>query len=199
MANALLAEIFTAPDLPRFLSARLFDATPSVFGGDHDAWVNWRAELASKLGVDDHGVLLVGSAAFGMSLSPAKEFREFGPHSDVDVAVVSPRHFDVAWFELRDMRSNRWQSLPSHFKRELLNYTPNYVFFGSIATDKVLGRLSFGKQWTVALNDMASVSPTLDRRINVRVYRDPEALRTYQLLGLKKAKEALLSAGGPPA
>jgi hypothetical protein len=48
-----------------------------------------------------------------------------------------------------------------------------------------------------ALSAMAGVEPTLDRDVKVRLYRDPEALRAYQLRGLRTAKEAMESAGGP--
>jgi len=197
VAHQLLHEIYDTPDLPRLLSHRLFGATPNLFDGDHKEWIEWRCELADGLGVDDHSLLLVGSAALGISLNPTNDFSAFGPKSDVDVAVISQRHFDAAWFELRELRDKRWRSLPSRVKNELRRYAPNYVFSGAIATDMLLGRLSFGKAWTVALSAMAGIDPTLDRDIKVRLYRDPEALRAYQLRGFSAAREALLTTGGP--
>lgn len=195
MEHELLQEICDAPDLGRLLSHRLFGGTPELFG-DRSAWIEWRCELADGLGVDDHSVLIVGSAAFGISLNPSNDFRAFTPTSDVDVAVVSQRHFDIAWFELREMRDKHWLAMPAPVKYELKRFAPNYVFSGAIATDKILARLSFGKQWVVALSTMAGIEPTLDRDVKVRLYRDPEALRGYQMRGLRTAREAL-EAGGP--
>lgn len=197
MPDELLEEIYTAPDLARVLSHRLFGGTPGLFEGNHAGWIEWRCQLADGLGVDDHGVLLVGSAAFGISLNPYNNFRPFNVQSDIDVAVLSYRHFDAAWFELREMRDKNWLSMPTAVKNELRKFAPNYVFAGAIAIDKLIGRLSFGKQWMVALNAMAGEEPTLDRDIKVRLYRDAEALRAYQMRGFRTAKEALVSAGGP--
>lgn len=188
----MLAELESAGDLGRFLSARMFAATPSIFGGDHQSWVHWRCELAERLGVDDHGVLLAGSAAFGISLNPDKAFRPFDVRSDIDVAVIDQRHFETAWYELRHMRERLWTQMPRPVKRELKRFAPNYVFSGAIATDKVLSRLSFGRDWLLALNHMAGVPPTEDREIKVRLYRDAAALRDYQLRGLRDAQAALM-------
>ncbi len=196
VANSLLHEIYKAPDLARVLSHHLFGGTPEIFV-DHTAWIDWRCELADRLGVDDHSVLIVGSAAFGISLNPNNNFRAFAPTSDIDVAVVSQRHFDAAWFELREMRDKHWLSMPRAVKNELVRFAPNYIFSGAIATDKILARLSFGKRWVIALSAMAGIEPTLDRDVKVRLYRDAEALRAYQMRGLRTAREALVSAGGP--
>src|SRR4051794_29552655 len=96
---SLLEEIYESSDLPRLLSHRLFAATPAIFEGAQEDWVEWRCELAAGLGVDDHSILIAGSAGFGVSLDPDGGFSAFGPRSDVDVAVLSHRHFDLAWFE----------------------------------------------------------------------------------------------------
>jgi hypothetical protein len=190
-ADQILDEIRQEPDLAKVVSNRLFGQTPTLFEGDRDLWVDWRYELAAGLDVDDHGILLVGSAALGVSLNPEKGFRPFGEHSDIDVAVLSQRHFDSAWFELRELRDRRWASVPLSVRNELRQYAPNYVFAGSIALDRLLGRLSFGKAWLEALTQMATVDPTVDRRIRVRLYRDAEALRWYQMRGLRIARETL--------
>jgi hypothetical protein len=192
MGTGLLQEISESPDLARLLSHRLFGATPSLFDGDRTSWVEWRYTLATGLAVDDHDVLVVGSAAFGISLHPDKEFRPFGDHSDVDIAVLSQRYFDTAWFDLRKLRDQAWRSMPQPVKNELQHYAPNYVFSGSIAMNRLIGRVSFGKDWLTALSAMAGLEPTTGRQIRVRLYRDAEALRWYQLRGLRIAKENLL-------
>lgn len=195
MGHPLLDEISGSDDLGRLLSHWLFGATPEIFGTRGD-WIEWRCQLADGLGVDDHGVLLVGSAAFGISLNPHNSFRPFGPHSDIDVAVLSVHHFDIAWFEMRAMRERGWFSLPQRVKNELKRFAPNYVFAGSIATDKLIGRLSFGEAWVEALGEMTATEPTTDRTIKVRLYRDAEALRAYQMRGLRDARDALVAQGG---
>jgi hypothetical protein len=196
METDLLEEIHDSTDLARLLSHRLFAATPRIFNEDRSSWIDWRYTLAHELAVDDHDVLVVGSAAFGISLHPEKDFRPFSDRSDVDVAVVNQRYFDSAWFDLRKLRDQSWRSMPQYVKNELKDYAPNYVFSGSIAMGRLIGRLSFGKKWLTALTMMSNVDPTTGREIRVRLYRDPEALRWYQLRGLKMAKENLLASGG---
>lgn len=196
MPPGLLEEIHEAKDLGRVLSHRLFGGTPQLFDS-HGAWINWRCQLADGLDVDDHGVLIVGSAAFGISLKPHAGFRPFSTNSDIDVAVVSQRHFDAAWFELRELRVKHWLGLPQPVKNEIRRFAPTAIFSGAIATDRLLGRLSFGKQWLGALSAMAGVEPTLDRDVKVRLYRDAEALRAYQLRGLQSAQDKLNARGGP--
>lgn len=183
--------------MARLLSHRLFGGTPALFSGQQDAWIDWRCRFAEQLAVDDHSILLVGSAAFGVSLNPHKDFAEFTRASDIDVAVLSQRHFDLAWFELREMRDKRWLSMSRSVKNELKNFAPNYVFAGCIATDKLIASLSFGAQWLRALTDMAGHKPTIGRDIKLRIYRDAEALRAYQLRSFRAANETLVAAGGP--
>ncbi len=130
-------------------------------------------------------------------MNPYKDFAEFTAASDIDVAVLSQRHFDLAWFELREMREKKWLSMSRPVRNELKNFAPNYVFAGCIAMDKLIASLSFGKQWLLALTSMAGYEPTLGRDIKLRIYRDAEALRAYQLRSFRAANETLVAAGGP--
>src|SRR5262245_33237993 len=57
----------------------------------------WRDELADGIQVDARDIVLVGSAATGRSLNSRTHFGVFGKTSDVDIAIVSSRHFEAAW------------------------------------------------------------------------------------------------------
>jgi hypothetical protein len=191
---AFTAELQVATDLDRLLTHRLLETTPYLFGEDHAAYVDWRSELGALLGVDPHAIALVGSAALGVSLNPAKNLKPFDAASDVDVAVVSSFHFDVAWQYLRSLGARIYQ-LPYWVQLEITDRAPNYVYWGAIATDRILGHLPFGADWLVALAAMTNRDPTMGRKVNARLYRDLAGLRSYQLRGLRIARDRLVSGG----
>jgi hypothetical protein len=96
--------------------------------------------------------------------------------------VISSRHFDIAWLELR--RIAQPTSIASKAQRKMLSAHRNgLVFDGTIATDSILGHLSFGGQWKIALQNAAKREPTAGRLIKVRIYRDIESL-TPKILNL---------------
>ncbi len=173
-----------------FVSVHLFEPVPHVFRGDSSLWIRWKTEFSRLLEVDPYEVLLTGSGAVGFSLNPAKSFREFNEGSDIDVAVISAHHFDVAWRCLR-RSPPEWLSLPRKTKRALRSHKQNYVFEGAIATDRILALLPFAKSWQAALDNMRSVEPTVGREVNLRIYRDFDSLRGYQASGIEALRTSL--------
>ncbi len=173
-----------------FVSVHLLEPVPHVCGGDASLWIAWKTQLAELLDVDPYEVVLTGSGAVGFSLNPAKSFGEFHDGSDIDVAVVSAYHFDVAWRRLRQ-NPPAWLSLPKKTRKAIRSHKVNYVFAGAIATDRILALLPFAKGWQAALDRMTSVAPTVGRDVNLRVYRDFDSLRSYQTQGLEQLRASL--------
>jgi hypothetical protein len=137
---------------------------------------------------------MIGSAAVGVSLSPAKNLRPFDSDSDVDIAVVSQRHFDIAWRHLRSLGSAQL-SMPAPVREAIKDHKKHYVYLGVIATDQILVHLPFGPEWQQHLADMAKEAPTDGRAINVRLYHDSDALRFYHVEGLLKIRNERLESG----
>lgn len=186
--SALAAELLElSPE--DFVSHRLIDRVPAVFS-DRSAYIAWKAQLAAGLEVDPYGVILVGSACTGYSLSPQKNFRDFHAKSDFDVAVVSDQHFDEAWRFLRDLGA-RIHKLPGPTKRAVNSHRSGHVFDGAIATDAILEHLPFGKTWVPVLEAMTLADPADGRKVKVRLYRDLFALRSYQRRGVEDARTRL--------
>ena len=68
-------------------------------------------------------------------------------------------------------------------------HSTNYVYWGTIATDKLLGVLPFGQSWMDATTMIATVPPTEGRDVKFRIYNDFESLRSFQELSARKARE----------
>ena len=171
-----------------FASKYIFEAVPHVFDGDMDSYVAWKGTLGESIEVDPRAIAVVGSASVGVSLNPNKGLKDFGSTSDVDVAVVSFHHFDIAWRALRTMSSATLlklskKQLSSHRAHEL-----EHIYWGTIATDRLLEFMPFAQSWVPGLSHMASLDPTQGRDIKARIYRDFESLRAYQISSVERAR-----------
>jgi len=182
-----------SPDA-KVVSRYLLDSCPSIFDGDSAAYLQWREDLGSRIEVDLRNILVVGSSCVGVSLNPHKSFRSFGDHSDVDVAVVSQRHFDESWRHLRGPKSRRAR-MPHKIWKLIITRTPELVYWGAINTDRILPYLPFARGWMSAIAWMANQEPTVGREINIRLYRDIESLRDYQLKSVREARKIRREAG----
>lgn len=176
----------------KFVRESLFDRVPHVFNGDRNAFLFWKGTLARALEVDSACISFVGSAAIGISLNPNKGFKLFDDESDIDVGVISHYHFTISWRYLRT-QGHRRLHLDTKTISAWDEHVSRLIYWGTIATDKLLGILPFGQQWLKALSLMSTISPTVGRDINLRIYADYESLRAYQELSAKKARDEILS------
>lgn len=185
-----LAEAIAHSDLENLLSELFFERVPYIFGGSWDVCRSWKNTLASGIGVDSAEIVLVGTAAIGRSLNPAKNLKPFDDHSDVDVAVISEHLFSVAWHHLRQVDLALDALTPAQ-KVAVKDHQLRYIYWGCVATDRILPIMPFAAQWLSVRSELALLEPTIGRDINFRIYKDFSALRSYQLRGLKKVQLAL--------
>jgi predicted nucleotidyltransferase len=90
----------------------VLDRVPFVFNDDRITFIQWKEELAERLGIDPKAMVLTGSASCGFSLNPYKNYREYNDQSDIDIALVSELHFDIAWKTLRNLGTKRLDLTP---------------------------------------------------------------------------------------
>ena len=64
-------------------------------------YADFRAAISDIVGVSNGDVRLVGSARFGLSMSPSKGVRPFNDQSDLDVVIISNDLFNEVWGEFR--------------------------------------------------------------------------------------------------
>jgi hypothetical protein len=185
---SFVSDLMDAGDISELVSSHLFDSVPHLFGDDGVLWRRWKAAIAADLDVDAHSVLLVGSAAVGVSLNPYKNLKPFDNSSDVDVAVLSYRHFEDAWHTLKSLKGTELFRMSPAAKIDIRDHAPNYVYFGSIATERILAALTFGPQWADAIAKAEQRDPTTGRDVKIRLYRDVDALRRYQMRSIRKTR-----------
>ena len=190
MDRNTLIQTLQSVSAPVFLEEHVFDRVPHVFGGDRAAYVTWKRALGSAIDVDPACLTIGGSAAVGCSMNPVKNLKPFDAESDVDVAVISNYHFTLAWRYLR-MNGTRRLKVDAKTRIAWDDHVKRYVYWGTIATDKLLGVLPFGLEWLRATSAMGVVDPTKGRTVNLRINVDYEALRAYQMISVKNARESL--------
>lgn len=167
-----------------FLTSKwVLEKIPYIFNNDSEAYIKTKLKLASMINVDSCSIIFVGSASTGFSLSPMEKFRKFNDKSDIDIAIISHYYFDVAWHTLRNIDIYR---LSHDAVLSIKEHRERYIYYGTIATDKILGLLPFGKEWLAAIESLKE-SPIFENRdINFRLYRDHESLREYHINNFKR-------------
>ena len=168
----------------------LLDRVPHIFNNDLIAFIKWKEELADRLEIDSKSIVITGSASCGFSLNPYKNYKEFDDSSDIDVAIVSEIHFDIAWRTLRNLGTKRYD-LNAKQKASLNDHVDRLIYWGTVATDKLLEILPFGKDWSLQLLEMSKLEPVNNKTLNVRLYKDYDALRSYNVANLVNLKNKL--------
>ena len=173
-----------------FLEIHVFDRIPAIFSGGRAQYVAWKRVLGEHIEVDPACITIVGSAAMGVSLNPDKNFKPFDENSDIDVAVISSYHFTTSWRYLR-MNGDRRLRVDARTRIAWDEHVKRYIYWGTIATDRLLGILPFGLQWLNATTAMGTTAPTAGRSVNLRIYADYESLRAYQLQSVRARRTSM--------
>lgn len=176
-----------SPDV--FISKWIMEKTPYIFDDNIMRYYEWKHKMALKLQVDARDIIVTGSACLGYSLNPKKNFKKFNQYSDIDVGIISNYYFDIAWHELRNQK---YYKLDNNMKHALEDHKNRLIYWGTIATDKILPILSFGKHWNKVINELKSCPPIDDREINFRIYKDNKSFRDYQINSVRECQEIIL-------
>ncbi len=146
------------------------------------SYLVWRDRLAEGLQIDPRDIVVVGSAATGRSLNARKQFQVFHPRSDLDVAIVSPHHFDVAWSWFTNSDPNLLTGLDNEGRSLFEKHRSHYIFDGVVAANYFLSYLPFGNHWLRELQRSQEYLPVglQGRFIRTRIYRDNSALQAAQ-------------------
>jgi hypothetical protein len=164
------------------VSKWIVEKTPSVFNGNKEEYLRIKSLIARGISIDMCSVVFVGSSCTGFSLNPSKNFKEFDGNSDIDIAIVSNHHFNVAW---RWMRQIDMSTLKNKEINAIKQHRKHFVFDGTIATDFILPILPFGKDWGSVLASISNEPVFGGRDIHFRLYQDHKSLIDYHVNNLK--------------
>jgi hypothetical protein len=144
-----------------------------------------RARLAAKFGAsqEDVNVWIVGSAKLGFSLIEKRlsdgtllpRYRAFSSRSDIDVAVVSPRIFDLVWREL-SAYAHRVARLPWNSGQ-----LGDYLVCGWLRPDyfPIRARLRRCDDWWDLLRSLSADARYGRRKVRGGLFHSVEHLRQY--------------------
>jgi len=121
--------------------AQLFSGEPFAFNEKPAEYSKFREQISAALKCESANVIVVGSGRFGFSLAPHKFGRPFHDRSDIDVIIVDPNFFDVAWIELirYDAKSLTFAADVAESLRE---HRTNNVFWGYLEPYNLKAALS---------------------------------------------------------
>lgn len=190
MKDQFIAEL-TESSSSYVASKWILDRVPFVFKEDSEVFIKWKEKLSQKIGVDSKAIVFTGSSGCGFSLNPSKNFKDFNDDSDIDIAIISQHFFEVSWHYLRNLKIQRYRLTPKQ-KASIDDHVTRLIYWGTIATDKILSLLPFGKSWIQALTEIGNEPPFESRIVNIRIYRDFESLRAYQINNIEKLRDKLL-------
>ena len=190
MKQLFLDDIINEP-VSYTTSKWIIERIPHIFDNNLENYIDWKERLSTLIGVDSKAIVFTGTSCVGFSLNPKKNFKAFQDDSDIDVAVVSSHLFESAWHYLRNI-GPKYHRLKPLVKTAIIEHRERFIYHGTIATDRIVHILPFGKEWVNAMNEMRKLDPTKNRDINFRIYKDFEALKSYQSIGVVIAKDQLL-------
>ena len=168
----------------------IYRPVPYAFRSKPKEFSSWRDALAGCLGVSVEDIVVVGSTAAGLSLSPDKALRMHSPHSDVDVGIVSRRHFDLAWTWMLEQKTRRI-GYPPAVNSWIMDHQQTHIFYKKIACDLYLEYLPFGRDWIACLEAAGKRPPAAGRDVKVRVYADRLSLTNYTASGVQALRQRL--------
>jgi hypothetical protein len=191
-ARNLLLDDLKKLKVESFAMRRLFDAIPLLFD-DPRSFSESKIKIAQMLKVDPCSVFIVGSSCTGISLNPNKGYRAFDDDSDIDIAIVSGYHFELGWRALRELGAGRYNLLEPAAQTSLTEHKENLLYWGAIATEKILSILPFGNEWIKAAFELEKAPPMQGREIKFRLYRDSYSLVSYHLNNIRNLQRNLLN------
>jgi hypothetical protein len=113
---------FAFADPHSLINDVLLPGTPRVCA-TYEAYCDLLHQLSTRLGVHPRNLLFKGSTKIGFSIAPRPEklWRQFGPTSDLDLAIV-----DANFFNRLDEQVRQWERDPRN-RRLLFRRDPRWI------------------------------------------------------------------------
>ena len=196
-------ELLSAEDPPVWIDHHFLRQDPFAFHSGTLSFHDAACALACTLDVERNGIFCIGSGAIGLSINPHKiskgHLKHYDSNSDLDIAIISSRHFELAWRELLLATQPHLKEVPREVETNL-SWQRKRLFDGAILANKLLGSFSFGTKWLGAIDRFSGrLEDALDRNVQAEfwIYRDYWSLRNYVARGVVACQNTLRLKGTP--
>lgn len=197
MAYLEEAELLSAQDPPTWIDHHFLRQDPFAFQSATLSFHDAACVLARTLDVERNGIFCIGSGAIGLSINPNNisggHLKHYDSESDLDIAIISSWHFEVAWRELLLATQPHLKEVPKEVE-ENLSWQRKRLFDGAILANKLLSSFSFGTKWLSAIDSLSGrLEDALDRHVKAEfwIYRDYWSLRNYVAGGVVACQNKL--------
>ena len=202
MAYPTEKEILEVGEPPTWIDRHFLRQDPFAFETAGLSFSDVACDFAEALDVERNGIFCIGSGAVGWSTSPVKmrggRLKHFDEHSDLDLAIISARHFEDAWRELLRATQPHIPEVAPEIQANL-SWQRKRLFDGAILSNKLLTALSFGPHWRGTVDRIGGrLADALDRNVSIEVwiYRDYWSLRNYVARGIVMCQTKARIEGG---
>ncbi|WP_017452132.1 hypothetical protein [Herbaspirillum rubrisubalbicans] len=173
------------------------------FGDSHrEKYHALKIEISNALRVSVKNIAIVGSAKFGFSITPERQFPSFregledeAQNSDIDVVLVSREIFVDLWEKFFEyLRQQRKANPNVSYAERAKNVFSHFVTFNADALSEDEKR--FFNDWMQRVNAMKFALDSvfeLRNPINYRVYDDWKYVDMYYTDGIEKLREEVIS------
>lgn len=193
-----LAERLAERDYRPLVETYILRGTPYVFRDSPERYDILRRELGRSLEVAESSLVLVGSGKTGFSLSPDTFGQPFSEDSDLDVAVVSARLFDIVWFDLLRLRPAKRAALDEQVRNWVETHRTLRIFHGRAVPHQLRGATRLSGSWFRAFKSLARIPELSGYEVHGMLFRTWEHARLYYVYGLSLVRDWLSKAGGVP-
>ena len=173
--------------------------TPFVFDGDDEAWAMFRERISERLSALPENISIVGSARFGFSQKPERNFRSFSDNSDIDLVVVDAEQFDDLWHRLlRGAYPRPIRAVQGWVRARQGEVYTGWLTPAIIRPDrgiygpKVDPILQFTHIWFETQRLANSYVAKAHENINARLYRTWEHVRHYHRQSLSQLRHSIV-------
>lgn len=150
-----------------------------------EALDTFQAIVSDSFDISFKSSVMVGSAKTGFSMAPYKIFKQFDDESsDIDIAIISAKHFEECWEKGRTHMKTRHSHLYPKITSSVFNGFISTPFISEV--EQV--RQPFNRYTDKARREIYRKF-MVGHEINFRVYRSWKDLQDYHLKGIRKAKQ----------
>lgn len=153
-------------------------------GDAYEKYDELKYYISKQLDVHFNNIAIVGSAKTGISFSPKKKLKPFNTESDLDIVLVSQKHYSKFWNAYLEM-FYRGVTIPEY------DFVNKSIFKGFISIKNPTEKHPDIKEWVKISNSFIKDFQMffgIERDINYRIYSSWEAVQSYHFFGIKQLK-----------